>query len=992
MAKDLVLSKAQNAVLAHDWSTAATLYKELLRGNESNVDYLKELGSIYVKAGEDEKAIPYYEQIITFYPHYIQAMNSLGAIFRRLKRYEESIRILQRAKDEGRDTASVNYNLGFTYKEMGNFQDAIEAFNSVIAENPDDVLAYNHLGSIYLAQKDYQKSITAYKRGLQVDPNHPILNYNLACCYEAAKSYPDAVRCYNAALKTRPGWTDAIRDYSGLLIKCQQTKAAQDLVEQSIKLHPMDTNLLYLLGDIYLHQFDYKNAAHTLKKADSIKGNDIKILSALAGALEQGAKTEEALEKVLEALDIDPENKDLQKQYVHTLLSAEDYDKALENLQELSDAEGEKDLEVLDLYGQYYICKDDEETAKAYYEKIKKIDHHYKNYMLEAADRYVQTGNYEKAEKYATSFIERRSKSPEGYAKLGKIYAASGKLQNARALYEKSLALSGGNVNGNSEIKRIDEELMKNPSCDEIVQHLILNSADVVEAEQEKPEAVEDSVEVAENIVPESVELNSVPSLHDLAENGADFDAAVFGEDDPDNIAEEAEAEETESEEENEIPSAEELGIDSLANSDDETPFDFNQMGDTVPLTDELAEEAENDFWNEFDSADENADGAESAAEAEAEAEPVLEPEPAPEPAPAPEAAPAPSPAPVSNEALASLLDTQRRALDLADRQMQMTEDFIKETVDAAVDAAVDKAVDEKMQEVLSENPSLASQEAESDVEDDGFGNLGFDEDEIMDETFMDVDSLENSEEESFEEPEAFDESSVYDEPEASEEDFVSVENFLEDQTEEESAAEEPAGEEIATDEPDEEPVEVMVDEQVEETEPVEENEPVEIIPVEELPLEEELPLTESADYMLSKIHKILSDTDLEAVSSDKIELFKMLRALLKFLPEGEKNTSITRRMNMLLAYLIEKLSGKPGLLATSESLIKSGVLGEEYLKNLGYEKSGEITNSLISKVLTDMKNLSVYLNDNEIAKALCASADGILEKIELEDQKTRIF
>ena len=309
MAKDLVLSKAQNAVLAHDWSTAATLYKELLRGNESNVDYLKELGSIYVKAGEDEKAIPYYEQIITFYPHYIQAMNSLGAIFRRLKRYEESIRILQRAKDEGRDTASVNYNLGFTYKEMGNFQDAIEAFNSVIAENPDDVLAYNHLGSIYLAQKDYQKSITAYKRGLQVDPNHPILNYNLACCYEAAKSYPDAVRCYNAALKTRPGWTDAIRDFSGLLIKCQQTKAAQDLVEQSIKLHPMDTNLLYLLGDIYLHQFDYKNAAHTLKKADSIKGNDIKILSALAGALEQGAKTEEALEKVLEAIDIDPENK-----------------------------------------------------------------------------------------------------------------------------------------------------------------------------------------------------------------------------------------------------------------------------------------------------------------------------------------------------------------------------------------------------------------------------------------------------------------------------------------------------------------------------------------------------------------------------------------------------------------------------------------------------------------------------------------------------------
>ena len=96
--------------------------------------------------------------------------------------------------------------------------------------------------------------------------------------------------------------------------------------------------------------------------------------------------------------------------------------------------------------------------------------------------------------------------------------------------------------------------------------------------------------------------------------------------------------------------------------------------------------------------------------------------------------------------------------------------------------------------------------------------------------------------------------------------------------------------------------------------------------------------------------------------------------------------------MNMLLAYLIDKLSGKPGLLATSESLIKSGVLGEEYIKHLIYEKNGEITNSLISKVLIDMKNLSASLSDREIAKALCASADGILEQIELEDQKSRIF
>ena len=120
MEKSLILTRAKSASIAHDFTTATRLYKELLSEDQSNVEYLKQLGSIYVQAGEDEKAIPYYQQIITFYPHYVEAMNSLGAIYRRLKRYEESIEILQRALDEDRQLPTVNYNLGFTYKEMGN--------------------------------------------------------------------------------------------------------------------------------------------------------------------------------------------------------------------------------------------------------------------------------------------------------------------------------------------------------------------------------------------------------------------------------------------------------------------------------------------------------------------------------------------------------------------------------------------------------------------------------------------------------------------------------------------------------------------------------------------------------------------------------------------------------------------------------------------------------------------------------------------------------
>ena len=518
MAKNLVLAKAQNAVLAHDWVTAARLYKELLQGNEKNVDYLMELGSIYVKAGEDEKAIPYFQQIITSYPHYIDAMNNLGAIFRRLKRYDESIAILKKAKSEGRDSGSVNYNLGFTYKEMKKYEEAIDSFELVIVENPDDVLAYNHLGSIYYAQKNYDKSISSFKRGLQVDPNHPILNYNLARCYEDSKNIPDAIRCYEATLKTRPGWKDAIRDFSELLIKGQKNKEAQDLVEKSIKLHPTDGDLMCILGRIFLNQFDYDNASKTFKKADSVKPNDIKILTGFSQALEKGDNISAALEKALEASEIDPNNNDVRKQYAHVLLSAQRYEQALEQVKLLDSDTNGSDPQVLDLYGQYYICRGDEASAKEYYDKIQKLNHNYKEYMLEASDRYSQIGNLDKAQDYAQQFVDRRSQSPEGYNRLGKIAIAKGDLKTAKEVFEKGQELCKPNIIASKGLAKIESELSKNHA---------LSESPAIDIDSEK-------IEDPDNLIPDSfkgkVVTEEAVKKEDCAE---EFDYEQMGGDTP---------------------------------------------------------------------------------------------------------------------------------------------------------------------------------------------------------------------------------------------------------------------------------------------------------------------------------------------------------------------------------------------------------------------------------------------------------------------------
>ena len=1068
MANSLILTKAQNAITAHDWATAARLYKELLRSDESNVEYLKQLGSIYVRAGQDEKAIPYYEQIITFNPDNTDSMVSLGAIFRRLKRYEDSVNILHKAQDISSSNPNINYNLGFTYKEMGDYDDAIDAFESVINHNPDDVLAHNHLGSIYSAKKEYELAIAAFRRGLQVDQNHPILNYNLAHVYEATKNYPEAVRSYENALKTRPGWLDAIRDFSELLIRCQDTKQAQELVGQSIKLHPDDVDLLCILGRIYLNQFDYDNATKTFKKAEALKQHDINILVGLSKSLEKGMKIDQAMEKILDAVDIAPENLEVCKQYAHVLLSAQRYEKALDLIKTIDEKSDGKDLQILDLYGQYFICRGDEEAANTYFCKIKKINHHYKDYMINAADRYIQTGNYEKAEEMANHFVDSRPQLPEGYNLLGTINAVRGDLKKAKSDYEKGVSLKNPNIYAVKELEKIYNELETNKEIYNTDEMPIAVDADKLSEEEggnlaedgslidndkkndEQIDAMMSGSGVGEDELPDISSLESTPTI-EQALTGEDGEFWEDFDDDPDAENKPAEEEEKpydENEEDSDLmsmmtPAA--GGEDSLKDglSEDEGDFDFGDFEDGTieeAVSEPVAEsspEAETEPASEYEPV--------GSSEQEPEYEPLAPKVPE---KPEQKSDYEPYEPPVNTlsasdaQKMMNDLKNQQKELELQQREFalqqrelvnelkQENEKMIQETVEKAVEEAVEDKLSEYdlqpeqvaeepvIEEAVIDEPSVEAKEerTEEEAEEEELDDSLLDEDLISSTESEDIlaeeAALDGFDEELEDEEPVIEESEVEIEPEVEVEPEVETEPEIELKPEtepepeiEEEVESESEDSEISIDDADvtEADERDSDDFTFDQFLSVEELEDLCGGLYEEAAVEEtvaEVPAAEkesddnfiTADDMLDKISRILNDDNMAKNYAAELELFKKLRVLSSFLPEKDKNSFECCRMRMVIEYIIQKMSGKRGLLITAESLIKSGVLGEEYNRQLEDCCEEELSNDLIRHVISDMKKLAQGLEDKYLCTALCVSADSILEQIALRNQKSEIF
>lgn len=456
----VIIERAKSAILARDYEQAARIYKGLLKTEPENMDYLNALGDLYVKNSEDNVALGYYKEIVRLQPQNVVALNSLGAIYRRLKMYDESISVLERAVMCESSNVQTYYNLGFTYKLMENFDDAIQCFTTVVEENPRDVLAFNHMGTIYATERKHAEAVACYLKGLKVDPNHPVLHLNLAKSYDKLGEFIKAQAEYEAALRSKPGWLEAIENYSDLLLRKNKTKTASEIVKKALHLNPKDAAMHTKLGDVYCRQDNYDEAETEYNVALAIKPDYTKAMSGLAGTYETTGRLDEALELAERMEVVAPQDMAVKRQHAHILLSADKIEKAGEKIQELFAADPD-DVHTLNLLGQYYICAGDEKKASGCFKKIRALRPDYTSFYREAGKRHSQKGDYKKAEEFYQKFIDQNPEDTEGYKNMAKLYEDQGMLTQALASYKTIENFDSWNVASRNGLERVNNQILE---------------------------------------------------------------------------------------------------------------------------------------------------------------------------------------------------------------------------------------------------------------------------------------------------------------------------------------------------------------------------------------------------------------------------------------------------------------------------------------------------------------------------------------------------
>ena len=160
-----------------DWRSERSLWTDTQRKAPGRARPVFNLAKELERQGRYGQAIILYMNSMSLQPprlkHFdIMALTNIGTIYFKNGDRDKAIAYYEKALEILPETAKSRYNLAVAYTETGQFGRATDHLNWLLENNPDDMHALNLKGFVLLKQHRLDKSLSISRHLLQLDPDN----------------------------------------------------------------------------------------------------------------------------------------------------------------------------------------------------------------------------------------------------------------------------------------------------------------------------------------------------------------------------------------------------------------------------------------------------------------------------------------------------------------------------------------------------------------------------------------------------------------------------------------------------------------------------------------------------------------------------------------------------------------------------------------------------------------------------------------------------
>jgi len=143
------------------------------------------------------------QNVLQIEPNNVNANSNLGIVFNKLTEYQKAIDCHKKVLQIEPNNADAYNNLGINYKQLGETDLAKSHLYKAIEINPNHANAYNNLGTLLKSLGEHEKALSTFKKALAIEPNFFKAQANLANTYlDQQKDFEKIVTESHKALST----------------------------------------------------------------------------------------------------------------------------------------------------------------------------------------------------------------------------------------------------------------------------------------------------------------------------------------------------------------------------------------------------------------------------------------------------------------------------------------------------------------------------------------------------------------------------------------------------------------------------------------------------------------------------------------------------------------------------------------------------------------------------------------------------------------------
>ena len=248
-----------------------------------NPQLLTNLGIIFQKKGELEKAITVFNKAIKYNKNFLPALSYLAKTYFLKKEYDQALNIYKKLRQENANNINILLSIASILFRKNQVQNAQKYLFEVLKIEENNIAAYNNLGVIHLLNNKLNQAISFFRKALNIEYRNLVTLNNIGVCYILQKNYRKAIKYFSIAFSINK---DSRETVSNLVNSCQELnhyEKAISILEQYLYKHWDDLELRESLAWAYLKSDNYKKSLdqlfRCLKLAEDVYNADVKIAS-----------------------------------------------------------------------------------------------------------------------------------------------------------------------------------------------------------------------------------------------------------------------------------------------------------------------------------------------------------------------------------------------------------------------------------------------------------------------------------------------------------------------------------------------------------------------------------------------------------------------------------------------------------------------------------------------------------------------------------------